>query len=368
VSSDVRREDYWEQFAQTDQETAVSRPSLRKSTPGESGCSGPDHRSSLSQPLTERDGVKLRAECFDDDGPVTWRECVWRWRDAVKDNRDTWATLQDADGDQLDVRVEDRFTSQEWEKRYAKLCDLEEGLRNEYGRRLHTALVTITTSSSRADGSPRPPVDHLLDIEKSNDARTTALSRIFEGKRYERVALPEEHKSGYIHWHYAIFFDGELPPEAFQPVMDSHVANCPTAGEDAHEIRPDDPDGSAVVVRHVGGGKEDEGEISNLAAYLTNYTLGEGDEYEHDPLEAPEKRQMMLALLWATNKRYWRPSDGAQSHMSRSSDPTEEWELLGIKDGIDGELHEVTPGSGGVTMLETFKRSHPPPDRGGYPP
>lgn len=361
MSSVVNREDFWdeERWRNTGQpasDDGGSRPSLRKSTRLEQTCRRPVSGTSLDQPLTSRDGVKLRAECFDEQGVKSWRDVVWEWRYSVQDNRDTWATLEDSNGEQMDVQVKDRFTSDEWEKRYAKLNDLETGLREDYGRRLHTALISITASSTDADDNPRPPIDHLLDIEQSNGARTTALSRIFDDKRYERVALPEQHKSGYIHWHYAIFFDGKLSADDFQPVINAHLNNCPTAGEEAHEIRPDDPSGSSVVVRHVGDGNE--GEISNLAAYLTNYTLGEGDDYGHDPLEAPQERQMMLALLWAANKRYWRPSNGAQSYMSRSSESTEDWDLLGIKDGIDGELHEITPGMGGVTMLETFK---PPP-------
>lgn len=341
------------------EEPSASRPSLHKYTRRSAARIRPDSGTSLDQPLTSRDGVKLRAECFDEDGVMSWREVVWEWRHAVDDNRDTWAVMEDLEGNQFDVEISDRFTSKRWEQRYAKLNDLETGLREAYGRRLHTALISITASSTDDDDNPRPPVDHFLDIEESNEPRTSALSRIFDGKRYERVALPEEHESGYIHWHYAIFFDGELPPEAFQPVINSHLNNCPTAGEEAHEIRPDDPDGSAVVVRHVGDGET--GEISNLAAYLTNYTLGAGSEYAHDPLEAPEQRQMMLALLWATNKRYWRPSDGAQSYMSNNSVSVGECTMIGVKDGLDGDLHEVVPGMGGVTMLETWK---PPPSEG----
>lgn len=337
---------------------AVSRPSLHKSTRRESARRRPFSGSSLSQPLTSRADVDLRSDCFTEQGLMSWREAVWEWRHAVEDNRDTWAVMRDSEGEEFDVEIQDRFTSSEWEKRYAKLNGLENGLREAYGRRLHTVMLTITASSTDDDGNPRPPIDHLLDIEASNDARTSALARVLDGKRYERVALPEEHESGYIHWHYAIFVDGEVEAEDFKPVISAHLNNCESAGAEAHEIRPDDPSGSSVVVRHVGDGET--GEISNLAAYLTSYTLGKGSEYNHDPLEAPESRQMMLALLWATNKRYWRPTDGAQSFMSRSNTDSEEsYEMVGIKDGKDGEIHEVVPGQGGVTMLSTWGA---PPD------
>lgn len=298
--------------------------------------------------------MNLRAECFEEGRPVTWRECVHRWRAAVKDNRDTWATFENQDGDRVQSELGDRFTPEKWEERYAKLNDLEDGVRNDYGRRTHTVLLSFTASSTDENDNPRSPVDHMLDLEQSKDAVNSALDRVLRGRRWTRLALPEQHKSGYIHWHWAVFVDGPVDPEDFQSVIDSHVRNCPAAEHSAHEILPDDPQKSAVSVRHVG----DREDGMNLAAYLTSYTLGDGDEYGHDPLEAPEERQMMLALLWATNKRYWRPADSAQQHMKHTPQTTlDEWELIGISDGQDGELHPVAPESGGVTMFETL-----PPD------
>ena len=341
-----------------------SRPSLRKSTPGKSADRSPERRSALAEPLTRRSGVKLRTECFTEDGVCSWREAIWAWRNAVEDNRGTYATFENLEGEQVTAPMKDRFTPEKWDERYAKLCDLERGLRDEFGRRLHTVLLSFTASSTDDDGRPRSPVDHFLDIEKSNDARTSALDRILGDRRYERVALPEQHKSGYIHWHWAVFVDGPVEAEDFQPMIDSHLNNCPTAEAEAHEILPDDPSGSSVSVRHVGEGEKTE-EVGNLAAYLTAYTLGgessgDGACGYHDPLEAEEARQMMLTLLWATNSRYWRPSDGAQRHMSYEPPESEEiWELVGIRDGPDGELREVVPGMGGVTLLETWK---PPPN------
>lgn len=69
---------------------------------------------------------------------------------------------------------------------------------------------------------------------------------------------------------------------------------------------------------------------------------------------------MMYALLWVTNKRYWRPSDGAQKHMTLEVESVGEWELVGIKDGRDGELHRLPENfsGGGVRMMATRK---PPP-------
>jgi hypothetical protein len=307
----------------------------------------------LRQPITTRGGVNLRAECWGEDGELReWREVVWAWRDAVQDNRDTWATFENEDGDQATAKMTDRFHPDVFDKRYAKLNDLVDGLQEEYTTTT-TVMLSLTASSTDEDGYPRPPVDHLLDLLGSNEAVNTALGRALDGRRYERVVLPEQHKSGYIHFHWAVIVEGRVSAEDFQPVIDAHLRNCSGAEREAHQILPDSPDESAVSVREQG---------ESLPAYLMAYTLGDGDEYGHDPLEAPEERQMMYALLWATNKRYWRPSDGAQRHMTLDDDPGGEWSLVGLRDGRDGELHELPEGwsGGGVPMIET---DWPPPYR-----
>lgn len=339
---------------------APSRLSLHKSTPPNPGDSAALRRAALREPLTRRDGVKLREECFDGHRVKTMRETVWEWRDAVEDNRDTWATYENQDGDRETVEMTDRFTPEKFDQRYAQLNDLVDGVKEAFGRRrLTTVLISPTASSTDDDGYPRPPVDHMLDLKESEDAINSALDRVLDGYRWERILLPEQHKSGYIHWHWAILIDGSISPEEFQPVIESHLNNCPTAEREAHQILPDEPKKSAVSVRE---------SVENLPAYLMAYTLGEGDEYGHDPLEAPEERQMMLALLWATNRRYWRPSEGARDYMKYGEYDLpdwwatlfERWKLVGFSNGENGELHELPPEwtGGGVTMFETWE---PPP-------
>lgn len=335
-----------------------SRPSLHKSTPPKPGDSAALRKAALRQPLTEREGegVTLRRECFDDAGDVLpWREILWKWRDAVRDNRDVWATFQNDEGEQITAELTDRFHPDVFEKRYAKLNDLVDGLETEYvDEAMTTVMLSLTASSTDDEGYPRPPVDHLLDLRQSEGAVNTALERALDGYRWERVVLPEQHESGYIHFHWAIIVEGRVEPEDFQPVIDAHLRNCPTADREAHRILPDDPKKSAVSVRN-------EGE--SLPAYLMAYTLGDGDEYAHDPLEAPEERQMMLALLWAANARYWRPSDGAQRHMTLPNVTEGEWCMVGLRDGRDGELHELPEdfSGGGVVMIEV---DGVPPPRG----
>lgn len=277
------------------------------------------------------------------------KEVVWEWRDAVRDNRGQWGTYEDGDGNQTASELTDRFHPDVFDERYAKLNDLVDGLEDEYTT-VTTVMLSLTASSTTEDGYARAPVDHFMDVQASNDPVRAALDRVLDDRRFERIVLPEQHESGYTHLHWGVLVEGRVEVEDFRPVIESHVRNCPTAEWDGHEIDPDNPKQSAVSVR-------EEGE--SLPAYLMAYTLGDSEEYGHDPLDAPMERQMMYAVLWATNKRYWRPSDGAQSHMALDYEVEGDWSLVGIRDGIDGELREVDGALGGVTMFET---RWPPPE------
>lgn len=329
-----------------------SRPSMHKSTDGKPGRRGVLRAKAKSTPLTER-GASLRRECVGPGGgPVDWRTVVHRWRSAVNDNRDNWAKFENEADEEVVAELTDRFSPKRHKKRYAQLKDLSRRIEREWGR-VHTVMLTLTASSTDEDGEPRPPVDHLEDLDESKDAVNSALSRVLDGMQWERVVIPEQHESGYVHWHWAVFVNGPVSAGDFQPVLDSHVGNCPSAGRDAHRADPPGDSEGAVSVRSG---------VDNLAAYLTSYMLSADEEFSQDPLDASEERQMMLALLWATNKRYWRPSDGAQFWMRH--EPDEEltvggWELVGIStDGLTGEYKTVSPSAGGVDMVEVF----PPPD------
>jgi hypothetical protein len=113
-------------------------------------------------------------------------------------------------------------------------------------------------------------------------------------------------------------------------------------------------------VNHVGSDRKTD-EIGNLGTYLAEY-LG---TYSDDALDAPDHQQMANAVVWATGRRRWQPSQGAQSYMATNrSESDSEWEFVGIEDG-DGEIHEASPG-GSVLMLETataIQDPEPPPGR-----
>jgi hypothetical protein len=142
----------------------------------------------------------------------------------------------------------------------------------------------------------------------------------------------------------AVFVDGVVSRERFAPVFDAHLRNCEAAGEDAHELEDD----TTVSIMHVGADRSED-TIGNLGTYLAEY-LG---TYSGDPLDAPEHQQMANAVLWATGRQRWRPSQGAQSYMAtnRGSETESLWSFVGIQSG-DGEIHECS-GGGGVSRLTT---------------
>jgi hypothetical protein len=360
-SSQVEREDYWEQFEDSSAKSAEPWPS--KSNPADRQDDGDTSstRRSLFQPLTRREGVSLRAELEEiveaeaTGQPVSWREAVWRWRDYIKDKRGTETVFRNtATGETAAGSKPHRFAPDYANKQYAKLKDLERGLRADYGKRLHTALISLTASSTDEQGQPRPPVDHLDDLLSSQSGVMRSLRRVTGDRRAERLVILEPHESGYLHLHIAVFVEGVVMPEEFQPVIDSHLENCATAGEQAHQILRDDPQASAVSVNHVGGDRDD-GSVQNLGTYLAEYLGTFGD----DPLDCPEYVQMANALLWATKKRRWRPSNGSQTYMKPDPSPDAEsaWEIHAMRDE-NGNEYEITNTSG---TIETFETEKPPP-------
>lgn len=349
---------------------SASPSRLSKTNPAdtENQRHGPSPADSLKQPLTKRSDVSLRTELVDNDReglqPVRWREAVWRWRDWYEDSKDTKAVFENPDGDQVKGGDPNRFHPDYGDKQYAKLKDLERGIKADYGRRLHTAMLTFTASAAPAErgGGALPPVDHLDELLSSWSAVTRELRRVMEGRRYERLAILEPHggggaNHGYIHVHMAVFVEGAVARETFAPVIEAHLRNCDLAGEDAHDVQDDD----TISVRWAGGDRDraDEDHLDELAIYLAEY-LG---TYGEDPLDQPDHVQRANAVLWSTGRQRWRPSNGAQQYMATNrSLPDPAWELVGIEDGM-GEIHEVGESSGGVTKIDTWI-----PDRSGPPP
>jgi hypothetical protein len=306
---------------------------------------------SRSVPLTRRDGVTLRQEVRDvraiDDRATSWRHATERWRDYIEDKSDVEAVFANEAGDEARGSKPHRFHPDYSDKQYAKLKDLERGVSDAYGKRLHTAMLTFTCSSTDDDGHPRPPVDHLDDLLASWSALRRALDRVLDHRRYERLAILEPHQSGYLHCHMAVFVDGRVTRSTFAPVIEAHVRNCAGAEWDAHDLDDD----STISVRHAGGDRDrdDDDALDELAIYLAEYLGTYGD----DPLDQAEHVQAANALLWATERQRWRPSNGAQEFMKTPERPERagNWELVGVEK--DGDVIPCGDASGGVDRFTT---------------
>jgi hypothetical protein len=152
----------------------------------------------------------------------------------------------------------------------------------------------------------------------------------------------------------AVFVDGRVRRSTFAPVIEAHVRNCDGAEWDAHDLDDD----STISVRHAGTDRDlGSDALDELAIYLAEY-LG---TYGEDPLDQAEHVQAANALLWATERQRWRPSNGAQEYMKtpeRDTGPTT-WNLVGIEK--DGEVMPCGPDSGGVDRFTTGSRGFDPP-------
>jgi hypothetical protein len=281
-----------------------------------------------------------------------------RWRNYIRDKEDVKSVFENIEtGETGTGSKPHRFHEEYADKQYAKLKDLERGISEAYGKRLHTAMLTFTASSTNDSDNPLPPVDHLDGLLDSWDAIRRSLDRALDGTRYERLAILEPHKSGYIHIHMAVFVDGKVTSTQFEPVIESHVNNCDLAGWTAHDLDDDD----TISVRHAGADRDpgflhalaegieyDSDTISELAIYLAEYLGCYGD----DPLDLPEHVQAANALLWSTGRQRWRPSNGAQQYMATEPrEPNSNWQLVGIEK--DGEVIPVDPENGGVDTFVT---------------
>ncbi|WP_180271826.1 hypothetical protein [Halorubrum persicum] len=300
------------------------------------------------RPLTERNGVTLRQEVRDwhdlDDAPISWKGATDAWGSYIRDKEDVETVFEDVSGNRASGSKPHRFDPEYADKQYAKLKDLERGISEEYGKRLHTAMLTFTASSTDDDGRPLPPVDHLDGLLSSWEAVRRALDRALDGRRYERLAILEPHQSGYFHIHMAVFVDGPVRTSTLAEPIEAHVRNCDLAEWDAHDLDDD----STVSVRHAGGDRTDDDSLDELAIYLAEYLGTYGD----DPLDQPEHVQAANALLWATGRQRWRPSNGAQSYMATEArEPGTDWSVVGIE--VDGEFRPADPENGGVDRFTT---------------
>ena len=298
------------------------------------------------RPLTAHDGVKLREEVVDEDGNVrTWDVATFAYLNWLQGYTDDAGALvfADDDGNRTTVEPNVRFSPDGAKREYARLADMERGLRHEWGDSLHTVMLSLTSSSRNARGGWRCPADHLTEHRGSWDAVRQSIRRAVGDKEHVVARVLEPHESGYVHTHVAVFVRGTARREDFHGCIDAHLRNCPTAERPAHEY--DD----CIDVRRVGDEQKEGDVIGNLSAYLSAYMAESFDA----PDERPRHVRRFNALLWATNTRRVSYSQNAYDFMEtgrglRDDDDDggdSDLTLIGYSpdgDG-DGEIFEITP-------------------------
>nr|CAA47000.1 unnamed protein product [Halobacterium sp.] len=316
--------------------------------------------------MAKRDGMKLRDELTFDTSravkAVSWGEAIDRFQSWYDDQRGTQIVVENELGETVGFDMPNRFTPEYREMLYAKAQSLERGLRERWGSLLHTGMVTLTASSTDDEGRLRPPLEHFEDLLESWEAVRRALARVLEGREWEYLAIHEPHESGYVHIHLGVFVRGPVVAEQFEPVLDAHLRNCPTAGEDAHEVFDENGDEDAVRVRRSSHPSRSGG-VENLGAYLAAYMAG---EYGSEPSEMPENVRAFYATMWASGRQWFRPSNGAQELMQPEEDDEgdsiEEWEMVGIApEGDLGDIIEVDPSE---PRSDPYRRLRTPPPGG----
>ena len=244
-------------------------------------------------------------------------------------------------------RLKNRFMPDKSDQRYAKLQDLIRGAKARYGREATLTMFSMTGSTTFPNGRPRPVLDHAEDLDQSWKSVRRGIHQVHEygynpdrsAKKHDFVylAVPEPHESGHLHWHVVIISDEDFTETDFQTLADRHVRNCPIAGPEAHKVvdDPEEEDDSCIECR-------DLSDIDNAAAYIAKY-LG---TYGEDPRDLPDHWQVFQTILWATDKRRWRPSQQAQTFMATADNPDpSEWEIVGVyDDGLwGGSVNRVDP-------------------------
>lgn len=318
--------------------------------------------------IANEEGTKVREEVTFDSlqgvEGLPWRPSVDRWASWYEDDRRSKIVVENDRGEKKGFNTPNRFTPEYREMLYAKAQSLERGLRDRWGSLLHTAMLTLTTTTTDEEGRPRPPVEHVEELLSSWEAVRRSLSRCLEGRDWEYLAIIEPHRkdsAGYAHVHLGVFVKGPVVAEQFAPVVEAHLRNCPGAGREAHRVFDEDGEEDTVTVRRSSHPSR-EGGVENLGAYLAAYMAG---EYGVEATEMPEYVQGFYTVMWATGRQWFRPSNGAQELMQPAENGDddgelleEEWQLVGFapEGDIEGEVIEFDPAEARGSVYRRLRR------------
>ena len=258
--------------------------------------------------------VSLRKVGLTDNSTATWGDAVDAWEQYIAEKEDQMLVFIDRETGEFSAGMySHRFRNSYTKMQYAKIQGFIRGALSEYDDP-HLGLLTLSNSSLKPNGKPKPPLDHLDELLGSWESVYYELKQVMESVRvsdpwdareWEYLWILEPHTDegrvpgGYGHVHIGIVADGDLEPERFESVISKHLVNCEGATADAHEL-----DDSVEV-------KPAE-ELNNPGAYLWKYL---GQSWDVQEMEDYEKR--FAALLRESGRRRLRASEGAQRWMQR---------------------------------------------------
>ena len=217
------------------------------------------------------------------------------------------------------TKIENSYMESYSARYYARLKDLERGVRRRFGTdNVTTAMLTTTTTNENAQGGRRCPGDAMREIAGGWDTARKQLPHILEGYEYVYARVWEPHKSGYGHQHIAVFIEDpneEIEADDFKPFMQSYTSNTAGAGSEVHS-------NEACELHDQGNGWDDavggcddcrspvsvNDDVENIGSYISDYLGIFGDE----PLDRPITEQMFYATCWATKTRRLDFSNDAQ--------------------------------------------------------
>jgi hypothetical protein len=219
-------------------------------------------------------------------------------------------TFENGNGEMVRTKVENSYMESYSSRYYARLKDLERGVRRKYGvDNVTTAMLTLSSSNENENGGSRCPGDHMREIAGGWATARKQLPHILEGYEYCYARIWEPHDSGYGHQHVALFiYDPNETVDAsqFRRFMNSYTENTPGAGTRVHS-------NEACEKHDHGGGWNDavgscddcrspvsvNDDVENVGSYISEYIGIFGEE----TLERPLTEQMFYATCWATNTR-----------------------------------------------------------------
>lgn len=296
-----------------------------------------------------------------------WKLLEWFvWREVAYTHQE--AEFVDADGEEFHVPLNTSFAAENRSEHYAKIKGIERQMRANFDNP-HTAMLTFTQSHRNGRGEWRCPADHeqetregvkraLERLRSTFNESKSHLSYNVSGKvdKWTYALVSEPHSSGYVHWHLAIFVDGEVERGDFERTMRAYCDEVAGAKWEVH--RPDGfacdehgaPQGDCyecsvpVSVREVGEDADND-EIENVGSYVGAY-LGMGQE--SDVLDRPVEELAAYAILAARRGQKVRFSENAREMYER------DWELGGQEawNADEWVYEDIDSGDDGGEMVE----------------